>query len=837
MTLELRPKNIRSPWLRWGLRLVYLGLAGGALCVLFLVGALLYYSRGLPDVEQLRSYSAPEATRVLGRDGKLAAEFFRERRTDVPIAEVSQPMREAILAAEDADFYEHEGLDYWGILRAALKNFRPGSRKQGASTITQQLVKNVLLSPEQTYSRKLKEWILARRLEQELTKDEIFELYLNQIYFGHGRYGVAEAARFLFGVKPSAITLEQAAVLAALPKNPAGYSPVRHRDRCAKRWRWILDQMVDKGFIEPAAREAARFPDLAASAFEDTVGDPTGYYAEHVRRFIAEKYGDDKVLEDGLRVRCAMDLKLQAAAGEAVRTGLEQVDRRTGYRGPWIRGQRSAADLQQALTAALGERPEGLGLTLEGLPPPERGTELAALLGAARPLRLEPGTTYLAVVAAIDAKAGKHRHRKGKAVLDLGGGRAELHHAGLAWARKKRGARRPTNVSQVVQVGDLIEARLTAVPADGNPGTAELYQRPIVQGALVAIDPATREVVAMVGGYDFGQSPFIRAVQARRQPGSSIKPLVYGSAMALKNYSPATIVDDSPEVYKNALRGSSWRPKNFDGNFRGPLRLRTALTHSVNMVSIKILRDVGVKPFHEFARKMGIETELPGNLSLALGSADLTPLELTNAYTSIAAGGRAQAPLLVKEVEDREGNTLWKPERLAPRQAMKPATAYVLASMMGSVIAEGTGKRARALGRPAAGKTGTSNRARNTWFVGFTPDLVCGVWVGRDDNKPLWGEAGGSAACPIWTAFMQRAHQGKPIRAFGQPPGVTVMRIDPASGLLPRPGQTDTLEEVFAEGTEPTQTAPEDGGAAPLAPPEDSSLKFLMQDKDKDIRD
>ncbi|NOZ87701.1 MAG: PBP1A family penicillin-binding protein [Deltaproteobacteria bacterium] len=814
---------------KFGRVAVWLGLllcSAVIVSALALGGIILYLSRDLPSVEQLKTYVPPEATKVFARDGRLMAEFFKERRTDIPLKSISKAMVKAILAAEDADFYKHEGLDYWGILRAALKNFRPGAAKQGASTITQQLVKLVLLSPERTYKRKLKEAILARRLEQNLTKDEILELYLNQIYLGHGRYGVAEASRFYFDVPASKLTVAQAAMLAALPKNPMGYSPLRHRDRCAARWRWVISEMVDKGLLENEKAKEIKFPEIVERTGRGRTGNE-GYYSEQVRRFLVEKFGEERVLTGGLEVNTGADLDMQRQAVLALKKGLEQVDHRYGYRGPVAKFNNNVAWARRRLKKALGESPGGYGLHLvkalsKDVPTKEKGKViLDRLLDQSIPVRLKKHKVVIGlVIRVVNDKRG------GKAEIDLGGGRASMLRDGLAWARKRRGARRPGKVSDVLSVGDLIQVRLKSMDKDGL-FSGELFQRPRVQGSLVAIDPATRDILAMVGGYDFSESHFNRAVQAYRQPGSAIKPLVYGAALMTGRYTPATIVDDSPEVYKNLLKGSSWKPENFEKSFKGPMRLREALAHSVNMVSIKLLKDVGISRFKRFAHDMGIRSRLPSNLALALGAADLTPLEMTNAYATIAAHGKSEPAKMVKKVVDRDGKVIWRPVEMAPKHPLTRAAAFVLASMMQSVIREGTGRRALALGRPAAGKTGTSNNSRNTWFIGFTPNLVAGVWVGRDDNKPNYGEYGGSAACPIWTSFMKAALDDRTIEGFSQPPGVVVAKIDPKTGLLARENEDDAVDEVFIEGTEPKEVSTGDS----MAPPDDSSMQFMMQDK------
>lgn len=754
-------------------------LAGAALATIYQT-----FAAELPTFDELVDYRPKESTKVFAQDGSLVGEFFEERRTVIPPQEIPEVLKRAILAAEDAQFYEHEGLDYVGIARAFWKNFTSGQTRQGASTITQQVVKTFLLSPERTYERKIKEAILARRLEQNLSKDEILYLYLNQIYFGHGRYGVEEAALFFFGKKARDLSLGEAALLAGLPQSPGRLSPLRNPENAENRQRYVLGQMLEKGWITQAE-------------YEDTVGRPVAlaegpshrpgpYYLEEVRRYLVERYGNEAVLTGGLRVTIGMDPRMQRAADRAVRESLVAYDRRHGYRGP-------LGKLSEARRAEVEAAAEGRAMDVESL----------------RAVRLAPGARLRGAVVG----------RSDRALRVWFGGRAgRLPREGAAWALggRKLGAR--------FEEGDIIHVEV--VRADEEAVELALWQEPAIQGALVAIDPLTRKVAAMTGGYDYAQSSFNRATQARRQPGSTFKPFVFGAALESGRWTPASIVVDAPETFRDPWTGKEWKPQNYARNrFDGTMTLRRSLATSKNTVPVRLISELGPDAVIDFSERTGIRSPLPKNLTLALGTGDLTPLELANAYTTLAAQGMYAEPILVERVEDRRGVIL--EENLPrPQPTVSPALSYVLTRLLQAVVEEGTGRRANHLGRPTAGKTGTTSDGRDAWFAGYTTDLVTVSWAGFDEPKPLGrGETGGRTAVPAWLEVMQVAHEGRPPREFPVPEGVEFAAIDPSSGLLaPLGAAPDEVEETaFVQGTAPTERA-----LAPGVHPADAPLELFL---------
>ncbi len=671
----------KLPWRRWLLISVLVGTGLALLGVICVASILWYYGRQLPDFQSLSDYRPPQVSRMYDRQGRPVAEFFEERRTVVPFTEVPVILRQAFLAAEDADFYRHPGLDFPGMLRALWSNLLAGRVVQGGSTITQQVIKTMVLGPERSLERKVKEVLLALRLERNLSKDDILSLYLNQIYFGQGNYGIQEASRFFFAKDVSALNLAEAATLASLPKSPALYSPLRHPERARARRNWVLEQMVKNGFVEPDAARAAQAEPLQATGQSLDQDPPAPYYTEYCRRELEKLLGSQSLLRDGWRIELALDLDLQIAAQKALLDGLGEVDKRRG---------------------------------------------------------------------AEEVKT---------------------------------------------------------------------------QGALVAIDPASRYVLALVGGRDFRESSFIRAVQAHRQPGSAFKPVLYAAAVHTGSYTPATIMVDSPEVYHMAIRGHSWKPQNFERDFQGEVPLRVALAHSMNTVAVKLAADIGPATVVEMARCLGIDSEIQPTLSVALGASEVTPLELTNAYAVFASGGMWAEPVFMTRLVRPDGSELALKQGQPPRQALSPAEAFIMTWLLQAVVQEGTATRARALGRPLAGKTGTTNGHRDAWFVGFSAELVAGVWVGLDDHGRMGGSwaQGAGVALPIWMDFMKQALRDRPPQNFAPPREVVFVRVDPRTGLLASPGDGQARMEAFVSGTEPSKTGDLGSGRALLPPDSNTS--------------
>jgi penicillin-binding protein 1A len=826
---------------------------------------LFAWTRELPAFDTLKDYEPLVSTRVFGADGREVFHFARERRTVVPFQEIPEVLKKAVLAAEDAHFYEHEGVNYLAIARCAAKGLLRGGVACGGSTITQQVVKTFLLPSEWKYKRKVKELILAPRLEQNLTKDEILYLYLNQIYLGHLRYGVEEASRFYFGKGVKALSLGEAATLAGVIQSPMRWSPVNHPEAAKRRQEYVLRRMREEGYITPAQLEVELARPIRTSPPE---ADPPGvWYADAVRKYLDDRYGSEVVETEGLWVDVAMDPLLQRYAEAALEAGLRAVDKRQGWRGPILHldeAQLAAAlPLWRKRLEAIDPRPGevlvwDLGrVNPEDIEPGEEAEKDVARMARARVL--EAGAVYAGLVVKVEEKT---------AAVDLGNARGEIPLSDVGWARKWNPASAtaaPRKMSAVVSEGDVVLVRVMPgklpperAAREKRPLPLSLEQTPKVQGALVAIDPDTRGVRALVGGFDFYASQFNRAIQAKRQPGSAMKPLVWGAAIESRRFTPATVVYDTPDLYRDPWTGKDWKPRNFEKDqFDGPMLLGAALAHSKNTVAVKLVDALGVDAVIGFANRLGISSDLPRNLTVALGTGEVAPIELVNAYTSIAAHGFQTQPLLVLRVRDRHGKVLEEhkpvpPPRVVPEGTVVPASAmspeaanhddaageagappappfaipengtrpdvaFVLTHMMRQVIESGTGVAARALGRPAAGKTGTAQEHRDAWFVGFTPELVAGVWVGFDDHSPLGPrETGSMAALPPWLSFMKAALEARPPAQFDLVPGVEQVRIDPSSGLLAGDrGPADAPFVPFLSGTAPTEPAGDEAGSAP----------------------
>ena len=777
-----RPRGGRSTrkgpgWGRWVVRalvaLAVLALlaAGGAF------GLVAYYGQDLPDVRSLRSLHEPQITRVLDRDGEVLGEIFTERRTVVPLDRIPRVLVLSVLAAEDADFYRHEGLDYPGLLRAVVMGVLSGGDFRGTSTITQQVVKNLLLTPERSFGRKVRELILARQLEQEFTKDEILGLYLNHINFGHGRYGVQEAARYYFGCDVSELTLAQASLMAGIPQSPTHLSPRTHPEAARRRQRFVLDQLEQKRDeywpdLSLEDIEAAREAHVELAPLPET-REAAPEVVEIARHTLGELVGETAAHQGGYVVHTSIDADLQTAARTALQDGLRAYDERQSSAPPFRRSR-----------PARGQR------TLPPLPHVET---------------LHVGATYDASVTGRDDEART-------ITLDVGG-----HTAVASMGELGRYTTAESTPTTFVDDGARLRVSILSIPDEGEEGAharARLELGP--EGAAVVIDPRTREVRALIGAYEAGAG-FDRATRALRQPGSTFKPIVYGYAIHARRYMPASIVVDAPGVY------DQWQPHNFETwEYHGQMRLRDALANSVNQVAVRVIEDVTPEAVVPFAEQLGITSALDPSLALALGASEVRPIELCNAYATFAAGGQWAPYRIITAIEDAAGDPIALPEAEAPREPMTAAEAYVLTSMLTSVVTSGTAVAAQTLHRPIAGKTGTSNSARDAWFAGYTPDTVAVVWVGFDDMRALGRrESGARSALPIWIDVVRHATEGRPAVAFPEPPGVVHASIDPASGLLAYEGQADAMDEVFVEGTQPTETAREAGVLDPSA--------FLMQ--------
>lgn len=735
----------------------YVGIGVLSLAVVGAIAVLLvirHYEAKLPSVEQLKSgYQPPQVTRVLARDGTLLGSVFTERRTVVRFEEVPSHVKLAFLAAEDASFYEHRGLDYFGMLRALFANLRAGTKRQGASTITQQVVKNLLLSPERTYERKIKETILARRLEQELGKDEILWLYLNHVFLGHGRYGVEEASRYYFARKARELDLAEAALLAGIAPAPERMSPRVDVQRALARRRYVLDQMLEKGFVTRALYDqAVNAPvRLAPSAEEESELAPE--VVSYARRLL-DRVAGERAAKGGFTIHTAIDPRLQAAARKAVRDGLAAYTTRQKLEPPLTLTQRR----------------------LWGPP----------FSGSPKPNKVYVGTVISADDAqgTLDVQVGDRRGR-------------------VSFAHEERYNPKRLPPSEFSRPGALLRVSLAASPDAPDPIPLRLELGP--QAALVAIDPRTREVLALVGNHEAIAGGLDRATQARRQPGSAFKPFVYGYALASRRFTAASVLELPPD------------PKAKEGEAgSGPRRLplRLGIAKSDNAAAQSLLEAVGGPNVIEWARALGIESPLAPTPSLALGAYEVTPLELANAYASFASGGEYASARIVTKIIGPDGNEVPLPETPPKRRVISAEEAYLVTSLMRSVVENGTAQRAKSLGRPLAGKTGTTNKAKDAWFAGYSTELVAVTWVGYDDALPLgWGESGATTALPIWMSFMKAAHEGHPVTDFPRPNGIVTASIDPATGLLSYAGQTDAVEEEFLDGTVPSEVATADAGA------------------------
>lgn len=749
------------------------------LVALLLAGGYGFYrvTRNLPRISSLNDYEPSIITTLYSADKTPIAEYCLERRIVVPLERIPERLVQAFVAAEDSRFFEHQGIDYLGILRALWKNIRAGGIVQGGSTITQQVTRSLLLSPERSLTRKIREAILAYRIDKHLSKEEILYLYLNQIYLGHGAYGVEAAAQNYFRKHVEELNLAECAMLAGLPRAPSAYSPYSHPQRARERQIYVLKRMVEDGYIiSEQATEALATP-LEIKERQDWNLADVPYFAEHVRRYLEEKYGEETLYRGGLQVYTTVDLEFQRAAQEALRRGLRELDKRQGYRGP--------------LGHLAPEEIEGFFKDLES----NRNGE-----------PLESGDIVRGVVVAVSS--GK---KTVKVRLPQAMGTLPLEH--MSWAREPdpevaAGAVKVKDPAEVLQVGDVIQVRLLKGDHGATEWLVALEQEPEVQGALLCMENGTGRVKAMLGGYDFQKSQFNRAVQSCRQPGSAFKPIIYAAALD-KGYTPATTIIDSPIIYSDEEMDWKWKPKNYKERFYGPTLFRTALIQSRNVVTIKIVRDIGIDYVIDYARRLGIDSPLSRDLSLALGSSGVSLLELTNAYSVFANQGELVTPIFITKVMDRHGNVL-EENRTQKERVLDKETSYIMTHLLQEVVKYGTGWRARALGREAAGKTGTTNNQQDAWFIGYTPSYVTGVWVGFDDGRQLGKyETGSRAACPVWTMFNQDILKGRPVQVFPVPEKVVFAKIDAKTGLLARAGDNEAVFEAFKEGMAPTRTARE----------------------------
>ena len=768
----------------------FLGLIFATGAIVFVVaaigaGAVVFkYEQDLPDYTQLKNYEPPVMTRVHAGDGSVLAEYSHERRLYLPSSAIPALVKEAFISAEDKNFYTHNGVDPEGITRAAMVLIEGGHRVQGASTITQQVAKNFLLTNERSFDRKMKEALLSFRIESAYSKEKILELYLNEIYLGLGNYGVAAAALNYFGKSVHELSVAEVAYLAALPKGPNNYQPFTHRDKAIDRRNYVIDQMVKNGYVSQKDGDTAKAQPLGVTP---RVLSPNTYYggffAEEVRRELGDKYGEKKLYEGGLSVRTTLDPKMQNIARKALADGLVRYDEAHGFRGP-MRHIEIAGDWGPPLA------------------------EVQAL-GDVNPWRL-------AVVIEMngnDAQIGlQPKHDPDGSVASARETGTMVQGAGLKWTKGTgRNGLTP---------GDVVYAE----PVDAKAGQFRLRQIPEVGGAIVAMDPYTGRVFAMVGGFSYDQSNFNRATQAMRQPGSSFKPIVYATALD-NGYTPSSIVLDEPITIDQGPGIPAWTPQNFEGKSGGPHTLRYGVEHSINQMTVRLARDVGMPLIAEYAKRFGIYDDLPPYLSFSLGAGETTLMRMTTAYSMLANGGRKIKSTLIDRIQDRWGHTIYKhdertcqscnevkfqsdepePTLVDKReQVLDPLTAYQITSIMEGVIQRGTGVSIKAVGKHLAGKTGTTNDAKDLWFVGYSPDLAVGVFMGYDRPRSLGDSAQAALyTAPIFRDFMQMALKNKPDIPFRVPPGIKLIMVDARSGQ--RSSGAGAIAEAFKPGTAPPE--------------------------------
>ncbi|NWF98234.1 MAG: PBP1A family penicillin-binding protein [Nitrospirae bacterium] len=732
-------------------------------------GVYLAVLRDIPSIEEIKNYRPESGTKIYADDDVLIGELKAEKGIFVPIKQIPEHMINAIIAVEDSRFWKHKGIDYWAILRAIIKDIIHVGFKEGGSTITQQLTKVMFLTPEKTFKRKLKEAILAVKLEKNLDKNEILELYLNKVYFGHGAYGVEMASRIYFGKSVRNISLSEAALIAGLVKAPATFSPFNDISKAKERQQIVLMRMEEEGYIKKHEREVAQHQNLNLSTERKGI-EANNYFIEYIRKYLEETYGINAVYKGNLRVYTTLDRKAQALAARAIQEGLRELDKRRGWRGPI--DHKEDIDIEKELRL---QEQSPISISNTG--------EIASGL----------------VLSVSDSEALiKTRGIIGKLLLQ-----------DAMWASRiiepKGNVKTLSKFSlkQILKPGDVVKVSIKNLK--GNKIFLNLEQDPQVEGALVAIEHETGFIRALIGGYDFIKSDYNRAVLAKRQPGSAFKPIIYAAAMD-NGFTPVSIINDEPVTYPGGLKGE-WKPENADHKFYGPTTLREGLTYSRNIVTIRLVEQMGIEKVIDFARTIGIESDMPHDLTIALGSLSITPFDLALCYCVFANGGEKIKPIAIKYITDSQGRILESNEPES-EEVISKQTAFLITSMMEDVVKYGTGWRAKALGVPVAGKTGTTNEYRDAWFVGYTSRITTTVWVGFDDMKSLGHqETGARAASPIWVNFMKGYISSFESEEFPVPEGIISVTIDPSTGKLAR-DESSGIKEYFKEGTEPKELAP-----------------------------
>ncbi|MCC7460335.1 MAG: PBP1A family penicillin-binding protein [Proteobacteria bacterium] len=761
------------------------------ICIAGFLGIAIFCSIllwNLPSVASLKKYKPAVSTEVYSKEFIKVGEFFEERRMFVPFEKIPPMLIHAFISAEDASFYDHGGISVWAIARAAIKNMEAGYKKQGGSTITQQVARGMLLSNKKEYTRKIREIMLAILMEKYLTKQEILEIYLNQVYLGQSSYGVQAASHVYYGKNVQDLSLAEIAIMAGLTKAPSRDNPATNLTAAKRRQGYVLQRLLEDKHILAEEKEAALKTPLVIKHDYDLNHEIAPYFVESIRQYVMGKYGSDRVLKEGLQVITTLEYRAAIAANRALKKGVEELDHRRGFRGP-IRHYNNNVDEDEFLKKQKSK------YTMEDL---------------------QPGEIFEALVTKADSARARYE-------INLGFTRDVIPYDSFEWFK-----------NTAIKEHDVISVRY-----DGAGFT--VYQYPQVQGSIIALNPMTGEISAMVGGYDFKKSEFNRTTQGKRQPGSAFKPIIYTAALD-NGYTPGSVIVDAPIVYDDPTVEFQWKPHNYGGKFYGDTIFRECLILSRNIPTIKIVQSLGLDKIIEYANKMGITSNFERNFSIALGSSIMSPMELVTAYSVFASGGKRPKSSMIKQISDRAGNILEQNslnmpdisiedqvkayeenqkiklthlaaiekgianEELPEGYAISPQTSYIMTNLLKEVITSGTGARAAALQRPAAGKTGTTNDNYDAWFVGYTPNIVSAVWLGLDEAQTLGAnEEGGKAAVPVWLEFMQQTLDGKPVRDFQMPKGVLPIAIDPKTGKLPSSKTERTVTEIFKEGTEPTE--------------------------------
>jgi penicillin-binding protein 1A len=775
------------------------GKGGGAFYVLYalilsallslLSGVLLffYYSHRLPDFTPLKERNLNAYSIVYSEEDQVIGKFLMDNRIPIPYERIPKQLVNAFIAAEDAEFFQHKGVDYKGILRAMFKNLLAGRIVQGGSTITQQVTKTFFLTPKRSLLRKLREVAYAFGMERDLTKEEILTLYLNNIYLGNGAYGAEAAAESYFNKRAEQLNLAEMTMMAGLVKAPSRYSPVNNLKRAKDRQAYVLTRMTELGLISQEQKEKALRIPLKIQSRESAYFSKAPYFTEFIRHQVERKYGKEKLYQEGLRIYTTLDLSLQRIAQKSVEIGLRDLDKRQGFRGP-----------------------------LHTLP--EKGVKelLKKKKGTLNPL-LQNETFEGVVLSKDDSKKFYSvwvEDRKGI-----------LPYSEMSWALhiKPTLNYKPQKVKtpgDLLNTGDVVYVRVKETSKKDQPPVLTLEQEPLVQGALLCLDPKMGHVRAMVGGRDFSESQFNRAISSRRQPGSAFKPMIYAAALE-KGYTPSTILMDSPVEYSDPDGGTYWAPKNYDKDFMGPITFRNALAHSRNVVTVKILEDIGVGYALKLIKKLGIESPIKRDLSIALGTSGVSMLEMASAFAIFANGGERINPIFIKkivtmkgevleentpytEMQEEEEETPETPSTILKERAISQQNAFIMTHLLQGVVQHGTGQGAKVLGRPVAGKTGTSSDYSDAWFIGYTPSLLTGVWVGFDDRTSLGkNETGSRAALPIWISFMDQALKNTPIETLEPPKGITFIKVNIDTGLPSDKDSSKTIMEAFINSSIP----------------------------------